>query len=82
MGKHRAKREPGTVPPRELGTVPFFGGQIWTWHQKQLSGGSVSNFHFPFGCCKDEILKNGGTESNSLKGKKVVLKITIREMRK
>ena len=27
MEKHSAKREPGTVPPRELGIVPLLGGK-------------------------------------------------------
>ena len=30
MEKHSAKRELGTVPPRELETVPLLGGHFWT----------------------------------------------------
>ena len=48
-------------------------------NQKKLSGGTVSNFYFACGCCRHEIFeKNGGTESNSPKGTRVVLKTTFR----
>ena len=82
MGKHCAKGEPRTVPQRELGTLPLLGGKNGPlrWYRKQLSGGTISNFHFASGCCKNEIKKekNCGTESNFLKAPKVVQKITLR----
>ena len=74
MGKHSAKGEL-ELYPGELETVPLFGVIFYpkSGTEKQLSGGTISNFHFACGCCNNAIFE----KKKKKEKKKVVQNIAL-----
>ena len=55
--KHRAKWKLDKCTTLRVRSCTTSWGKKWPlrWYGKQLSGGTVSNFHFASGCCKNDV---------------------------